>query len=310
MRFLRFIIAACLPLAIYADAPCLTVAGDQIVGADMARAVPELAAIPAGTPLALSPIPGGSRNFSVSDLQTVASRFSVTLVSPHEVCFRLAAEPLRREQIEAAMRQSLKMPEASIEILEFIPGPVPVGALEFPRETLSTPSAPDQRTGELWRGNVIYAGTRKFPVWAKVRVTAPVMRLIAVDALRPGMPLRADQVQSEVTQSFPFLGNRQPDRIDGMILLRGVAAGAEIRPENLSRPNDVNRGEMVQVDVRFGGAHLALVGRAESAGRIGDTISVRNLDSSKLFQAMVEGSGKVVVGAPGMETSRRDGKSE
>jgi flagella basal body P-ring formation protein FlgA len=58
---------------------------------------------------------------------------------------------------------------------------------------------------------------------------------------------------------------------------------------------------MVHVEVRIGAAHLALTGRAESAGHVGDTIAVRNPDSSKVFHAMVEAAGKVIVERPGLE---------
>ena len=58
---------------------------------------------------------------------------------------------------------------------------------------------------------------------------------------------------------------------------------------------DVHRGERVSVEVTSGAALLRLRADAESAGRIGDAVLVRNPESGKLFQARVEGKGKVVV---------------
>jgi len=65
----------------------------------------------------------------------------------------------------------------------------------------------------------------------------------------------------------------------------------------LMLPPDVNRGEMVEVEVRSGAAHLAFTGKAESAGRSGDTIVIRNLSSNKVFQARIEGKGKAFLDA-------------
>ena len=60
-----------------AQSPCVTVTGDQILGSDLARAIPAFARIPANTPLATSPLPGSTRTFSLSELQSFAARFAV-----------------------------------------------------------------------------------------------------------------------------------------------------------------------------------------------------------------------------------------
>ena len=115
-------------------------------------------------------------------------------------------------------------------------------------------------------------------------------------------------MRSEIVEGFP--GNDASvltaDQIAGMLPLRSVSPGSEIRQENLARPNDVNRGDLVRVDVRIGAAHLALTGRAESAGRVGDMVAVRNPDTSKLFQALVEGTGRVLVAPAGSENLKSE----
>jgi hypothetical protein len=58
---------------------------------------------------------------------------------------------------------------------------------------------------------------------------------------------------------------------------------------------DVHRGERVSVEVTSGAAVLRLQADAESAGRAGDAVLIRNPESGKIFQARVEGKGKVVV---------------
>ncbi len=286
-----------------AQTPCLTVTGEQIRGSDVARAVPALAKISPNVPLAPAPPPGNTRVFYLSELQSIGARFSIRVVDAQEVCFRYATEDLNRDRVTEAMRKALRVPDARIELLETSAGPVPIGAIEFERENLGAPAAPGQRTPVPWRGDIVYAGNRRFPISAKVRITAPVSRLVAVEPLRPGVAIKPSQLRSEIVESFPLATNGvlSIEQIAGMTPLRPIAAGAEIRLDNLTRPNDVNRGDMVHVEVRIGAAHLALTGRAESAGHIGDTIAVRNPDSSKVFHAMVEAAGKVIVERPGLE---------
>jgi flagella basal body P-ring formation protein FlgA len=286
-----------------AQTPCLTVTGEQITGSDMARAVPAFAKIPRDAPLAPSPLPGSARVFNVSEMQSLASRFSVAVGQLQDVCFRFATETLSTARIAEAMREALRIPDARLEVLETLSGPTPVGTLEFVRKNLSAPAAPDQKTPVVWRGDILYAGNRRFPIWAKVRITAPIVRLVAVESLRSGLAIKADQVRSELTEGFPADsgGPLSAEQVAGMIPLRPVPAGADVRMDNLKRANDINRGDLVHVEVRFGAAHLALTGRAESAGHVGDTITVRNPDSSKTFEALVDGVGRVVVGHPGAQ---------
>lgn len=280
---------------------CASVSGDQILGADLARAVPALAGIPAKTPLAPTPMPGSMRVFPYSELQSIAARYSKTLDTQTEVCFRLATAPLDRERVNEALHASLasalKLPNATVELIETSTEPAPLGTLVFTPQGLSTPASPDQKTPVLWRGDVVYAGDHHFPIWARVRITAPVKRIVATEPLRNGVPIRADQLREETVEIFPSPNNRPlaMDSIPGLLLIRSVAAGAEIRADNLTRPYDVNRGDMVQVDVHIGAAHLAMVGKAESAGKSGETIAVRNTDSNKLFRGTVDSPGHVTV---------------
>jgi flagella basal body P-ring formation protein FlgA len=303
MTMRRLIICCWLIPCALAQTPCLTVAGEQILGGDLARAVPAFARISPAVPLAPSPLPGNTRVFYLSELQSIGARFSIPLDGPREVCFRFVTEALDRDRVIAAIRNALRIPDARIELLETSSGPVPVGVIEFARENLGAPAAPGQRTPVPWRGDVVYAGNRRFPISATVRITAPVSRLVAIEALRSGVPVKASQVRAELIESFPLAVNDSlsADQIAGMTPLRPVAAGAEVRLDNLTRPNDVNRGDLVYVEVRFGAAHLALTGRAESAGHIGDTVAVRNPDSSKVFHATVEGVDRVLVERPNSE---------
>jgi hypothetical protein len=60
-------------------------------------------------------------------------------------------------------------------------------------------------------------------------------------------------------------------------------------------PKVVERGDTVRVEVSSGGVLLAFEAAAETAGRTGDTVLVKNRDNGRRFQATVEDKGKVVI---------------
>jgi flagella basal body P-ring formation protein FlgA len=177
--------------------------------------------------------------------------------------------------------------------------PVPRGRLEFRRESLGSQASPSARIPVEWRGNVIYGDNRSFGVWARVLISAPMPRVVAAEALKKGEAIGAGQVRVETADSFPIATDvaQTVDQVVGRASLRPVSPGTEIHLSQLMVPPDVNRGEMVAVEVRSGAAHVAFTGKAESAGRSGETIVIRNLSSNKVFQARVEGKGRAFLDA-------------
>ena len=121
-------------------------------------------------------------------------------------------EPLDRDRILQAMRESLEAPDARIEIAETSLYPVPRGRLEFPREMLGRPASAAQKDPVLWRGEVIYGGDHRYAVWARVLVKAACERLIAVEALKPGQPIDPRQVRVEPGECFPSAGRSLDQR--------------------------------------------------------------------------------------------------
>ena len=87
------------------------------------------------------------------------------------------------------------------------------------------------------------------------------------------------------------------DAVAGMLPLHFLSPGAELRAELLVPPNDVNRGEAVQIEVRSGAARVAFTGKALTGGRSGEIISVLNPESKRPFQARITGKGTALVDA-------------
>ena len=159
--------------------------------------------------------------------------------------------------------------------------------------------APGGDAPVLWRGYVQYATGRKFPIWARVKVAAQMTRIVAAANLEPGRPITEGQVRVEEREGYPR--NSPSPRVEEVlnkVPRKLIKDGAEVIPSLLGEERPVARGQKVQVEVHSGAMHLTLEGRAESAGDVGGTISVRNPESGRLFSARVSGKGRAVINQP------------
>jgi flagella basal body P-ring formation protein FlgA len=282
----------------WAQAPaCTPLQDDRILAQDLAAAIPAFHAIPPETMLGNTPPPGSQRIFHHPELLSLAQRYSVSLDVDASACFERAMEPLDRNRLMEAMRAALQIPDARIELAETSLYLVPRGRIEFGLDRLGTPASPDQRAPVLWRGDVVYGEDHRFAIWARVRILAPSNEIVAAENLKPGRIIEPSQLRATTGEGFPIPSKQRlsMDQTVGMTPLRTIAAGSVLRPELIARPNDVSRGDLVEVEVRSGAARLVLTARAESSGRGGETITVRNLESNKLFSAQVAGKGKAIV---------------
>jgi flagella basal body P-ring formation protein FlgA len=296
--------AATLPASEGETGVCTDVSSDQISGGDLARAFPALQGIPPEVRIAPAPIPGGSRVFSQTEIGSLAARFGFREVTPVKaICFRVPTAPLNRQAVMAAMRRALPSMEATIELADVSPEPAPPGVIQFPVEGLTRPALPDSPA--MWRGEVV-AGSRHFRIWVRAKVSMPITRVVAVEELKPGQAIQPQQLRAEQVEGFPLAKTNAVTvaSATGLMPLRLVPAGSEIRFENLVKPFDVARGDLVRVEVRLGKARLSLKGRAESAGRLGDMIPVLNPESNRTFQARVEGKDTVSVDPHGSGTDK------
>lgn len=282
-----------MPLAALTVTGCLAVSAgsDRILAGDLAAAIPGLTAPAPEIPVAFAPAPGVQRIFRVAELRRMAARFGWTGEPDADVCVERPVTPPDPSRFLAAMRKA--MPQAEIALLDYGHQPLPAGEMEFPASGLR-PSATD----ELWTGYVRYAGTRRFPVWARVKVLVSVTRLIATVDLAPGRAITADQVrretQLESPPSVPLLAS--PEEAIGKWPRLAIRAGTAMRQGMVENPKEVMRGDKVSVDVLDGNAHLELKALAQGSGAVGETIPVLNPESHRCFQARVEGKGRVSVG--------------
>jgi flagella basal body P-ring formation protein FlgA len=277
---------------------CHPVEGDRILAQDLAAVLPDFTSAPPQALIAQSPVPGAQRTFHVSELRALAHRFGVTLTSTDEPCFDWAMHPLNRNSAISAMQESLKVEGAKIEIADLISGSVPAGRLDFPLPNLGVPAATGPREPVLWRGDVIYGESHRFAIWARVNIAVPCQKLTAAESLKAGQPIDAHQIRVTTGSCFPSAATELSiEQVEGMTPVHAISARAELRLDLLTPPNDINRGDEVRVEVRSGAAHLVLTGRALSSGRSGETISIRNPENNRTFQARVTGKGAALVDA-------------
>jgi flagella basal body P-ring formation protein FlgA len=275
---------------------CLVLEGDEITAQDLAPAWAALAVLPRETVFGYAPAPGVRRSFYLPELSRLAARYQVAPPAA-PICVERAVEPLDRNRLLAAMRAALELPEARLEIVEYSRYAAPRGELEFPRAGLSSGSASRPDTPLLWKGWVRYAGNRRFAVWVRVRITSPLRRVVAAEALPAGQPVRPEQLRLEPYEGIPFRRTEAAasEEVVGKVSRHAIPAGAPIPLAWLAEPPAVNRGDEVAIAVETGAARLTFQGRAESAGWRGETVAVRNITSGKTFPARVAGQGRVVV---------------
>ena len=281
-------------------AGCLPVEGERVTAKDLEPLNPALAALSADAAFGLAPAPGVRRVFRAADLKRLAARHGLELATAVETCVERPMGALDRQKILVAMRASLGLPEARIELVDLAAFPVPRGEVEFSPTGLRRPPTARPDTPVLWNGSVLYGTGRRYPIWAKVRISVPLARVIAVEDLRATQPIQTGQVRLETAETFPptVLMASSLEEVVGWTPRRAIPAGAAIPKSILTPAREVERGDAVLVEATSGRASVALPGRALSGGALGDRVKVMNPASGRSFLARVSGRGTVKADEP------------
>lgn len=281
---------------------CHAVAGDRITAGDLAATFPAFAAVAPEKVIGYAPEPGEHRVFEPADLLRIAANNGLELHNATSVCFERALMPLDAASMRGALEAALNRPDAEIEVLEFSKFFVPPGKIVFPLEALPARAADHVA---LWNGYV-EANGRRFPIWARARITVLQSRVIAAAPLRAGQTITIGDVREEETRDFPTRVEPLKSAADcvNQLARRFMTAGTPITAADLIQPNDVDRGDTVSVVVRSGGAVLTLPAEAELSGRTGQVITFRNSASGKTFRAQITGKDKASLDFRPSETSK------
>ena len=278
-----------------ATAGCLPASGNRILARDLAMADTRFARLPATLTIGFAPAPGTQRIFNLSELQRLARNNGIAPEGLAEVCFELAMHPLKTEDAVSAMRRALPA-ETVLKVIEMPVLEVPVGQIEFPILGLEPPLESNHGV-QFWRGDVLYAESRRVSIWARVEVTAEYKAVVATKDLLPDTPLDAGSLRIE-TRTGPLVREKSASRIEdvqGRVAKRAVKAGAPIPVAILEEAPAVRRGDSVSVEVQSGLAHLHFEAIAEKTARDGEMVELRNPLNGKTFRARLTADGRAVI---------------
>ncbi len=288
-----------------ANPSCRAIETDQVLARDVAAGVPAFAQLPPDFLLGYVATTGAPKIFHGADLERIAKNRGIELHDLPEVCFARKTFVPTADQIREAMNSTLGLPNLKIEIVSSSQHAVPSGKLEFPKSGIQ-PSFGTGATDIMWRGSVHYGDTSTAPVWARVKITAPMTRVVATADLASGKPISASQVRLESCEDSPLDETvaRSLDEVVGYLAKSSLRQATVIHKTQVERAPDVARGDDVIVDVFEGLAHLRIEARAETAGFKGSVIVVRNTASGKDFHAQVTGKGMAAIGTAPVAAQR------
>jgi flagella basal body P-ring formation protein FlgA len=274
------------------------IANDRIFGADLAHAMPVFTGkLPADAVIGYSPAPGARRVLTSPELQKIGAPYGVSVAPDAEACFEWRMQTLTDDTVRAAIQETLQMEGARIEVLATSRSQAPAGKLSFPLAGLLASTLTSADTPVTWRGEVLYHGSRKFSVWARVKISATSTRVVATQLILPGENVAPEQVKLETYDDFPLRNDiaRNIDEVVGRMPRRAIRPGLPFFRSDLIEPLQVKRGDLVDVTAISGAAQLRLAAVAETPGHQGDMISLKNQRSGKTFRARVEGKDRALV---------------
>jgi len=284
---MRFVLTVAMSCA--AAHACAVVEGAKITARDLAAAAPIFASLDPAMVIAPAPIPGVRRVMNSEELARIARANGIAAGSLAELCFERPTTTLTADELLPLLQGAVGIEGARVEILDFTRTAVPRGTLEFSRAGLDG--------NGLWRGRVKYDDNRTASIWVKVRVTTEQNWIEAIQPLAPGKPIGAEQLGIRSGSRSPY-GPAPIGAVEiaaGRTPNRSIRAGEAIFPSMLSIPHDVERGQTVHVEAASGDAKISFDAVAQSSGRAGESVLVRNPENGRYFQARVEAKGKVSV---------------
>jgi flagellar basal body P-ring formation protein FlgA len=91
--------------------------------------------------------------------------------------------------------------------------------------------------------------------------------------------------------------------IIGLSARRPMRAGQVLNSRDLAAPQVIARNEMVEVLYQVGGVELTITGRAQRNAALGDPVTILNLQSGRLIEAVAVAEGRALAG-PAAQSGR------
>lgn len=294
------ITALLLSVVLGAPESCVIVDGDRIEMRHLRSYLQAAPEISNETVFGAAPQPGVRRTVSAGELVRWARAHGAGNPTAQDGCFEWATRQITEKEATEAMRESLE-PEAELKVLELSRFNVPLGKVVFPRNGLREPSLVMQSQPSIWFGYVQYSQNQRAKIWAKVILSIASSKVTVVSDLKAGAPIQLEQISQEKTKGFPYMRLRALTAADfvGRTARRSLRAGTVLSETDVVADPDVKKGDVVEVEARFGRSVLRTQAVAEAPARIGERILLRNADSGKVLQAKLVSGNKAVV-MPGL----------
>jgi flagella basal body P-ring formation protein FlgA len=178
---------------------------------------------------------------------------------------------------------AVKVPEALI---------LPMGELKW----RVTPSNPDIMGSSSFSIFFTVDGKPAGNCLVRGKLEAMADVATAIVTLHKGDLITADKISME-RRSLDRLDNPilNKEQLIGKQMERTLTVGKPIEQKDIAAPAVIKDGEMVKMIARKGSLQISTSGIAKTDGRLGETIQVKNIGSSKLVHCRVDGPGIVSV---------------
>ncbi|WP_421738575.1 flagellar basal body P-ring formation chaperone FlgA [Caulobacter sp.] len=141
---------------------------------------------------------------------------------------------------------------------------------------------------------------------AAVRAKGNVEVLAYARSLAAGEIVQPQDLIWTKVAAAPTDAPQDADAVIGMSAKRPLREGAVASMRDVSAAQVIKNGDLVAVTYEDGGISLTLQGKSMSAAAIGDSVTVQNVLSKKIIEAVATGPGSAIVGpqAQRLKTSR------
>jgi flagella basal body P-ring formation protein FlgA len=132
--------------------------------------------------------------------------------------------------------------------------------------------------------------------------------LAYVHTLEAGQIVRAEDLTWSRSADAPLDAPEDPDAIIGMAARHALREGAAVALHDVAPAQVIHKDEMISVSFAADGLVLTLQAKALDNAVVGQSLSVVNVASKKVIQAVASGPGQAVVG-PEADTLKANSRS-
>jgi flagella basal body P-ring formation protein FlgA len=285
--------------------PETTIAKDQIALGDIAEITGGDETRARSISLGFAPRVGAMREIPRANilLALAAAGFSesdVVFSSPDKILVKRAAQALSQELLKDAVEKAVIAPLAAENVAAKI-------------TKLTLPDSLDLPTGNVEVRVVNFTGVTNFTapviVSLELRVDNKVLKRISANVEieasadvfvmahngAAGAKLGTADVCTINIKLERSLASyiRTPEKLAGKKLLKDLPENSPLTADAVGADMVVKTGDTVSILARAGNMQISVAGEARSAGRIGDRIAVKNMQSGVVLQAQVVDEGTV-----------------